>query len=159
MITIRNSVSLFSYQVCIPLLHYFDIFWLAEILRKEHFRFQRQDGLTFSFWWISRDTHQIIIKSSADKCLPLTLCLPCLPPYQAPQLTLSRDAPQWEMPHNVPWGHWWLMVNGQAKEKTGLEIELPKKLWCLNKQMISRDVKFKLSENSLQSDTVATVQK
>ena len=25
---------------------------------------------------------------------------------QAPQLTLSRDAPQWEMPHNVAWQLW-----------------------------------------------------
>lgn len=119
MITIRNSVALFSYQVCSPLQHYSDICWYMFTgwdPTKQDFRFQRQDGLAFSFWWFSRDDHQItrIIKLSADAMSSMS----STPGYQAPQLTLSRDAPQWEMPHNVPWGHWWLVVNhGQATQK------------------------------------------
>lgn len=65
MITIRNSVNLFSYQVCIPLLHYFDICWYiftAWDPSKEDCWFQRQDGLAFSFCWIFRDDHQIFIQ-------------------------------------------------------------------------------------------------
>ena len=119
MITIRNSVNLFSYQVCILLRQYFDLCWYMFTgwdHKRQDFRFQRQDGLAFSFWWFSRDDHQItrIIKLSADAISSMS----STPGYQAPQLTLSRDAPQWEMPHNVPWGHWWLMVNhGQATQK------------------------------------------